>query len=890
MATVAPDDDDRTPAWRRYLRFWRSDPRADVADEVRFHSESAMAEYRAAGLSHEAAAAEARRRFGDVDSITRTLHTLSHERERTMQRRDWLDAARQDGRIAVRHLRKSPGFTFVVVLTLALGLGANSAIFSVVHTVLVRPLPYRNATQLLNIREGNGPQVPNGMYVTFGNFGAWLERARSFEALSGSFGAASLALTGAGEPQQLRVTRATGSYWRTLYIPPALGVYFDETDAKPGAPRVAVLSYGLWQSTFGGDSSIVGRSINLGADAYVVRGVAAPEYALTPQASAAWIPLTLTPEMLADHSDHELTVVGLVRKGVTHEQAIAELTRIQQELKQEFPKASFDGRIIAKPYLDYIVGPTATVLRVLFTAVGLVLLIACVNIANLLMARAAARRKEIAVRGALGAGRARIVAQLLVESLVLAGAGAVVGLGVAAAGTRFLVRNGPETLPRLHEASLDGTVLLFTAAIALVSGIAFGLLPALRASRLDLQSALRQAGRTDAGSTRQPLRSALVVLQVSIALVLLVGAGLLVRSALLLQRVSPGLDPSNVFVGGLSLPNARYPSDTLVAAQYIALLDAVSAVPGVKSAGLVSRIPIGAFGWDCSVERADAPEGAGRTGAHLRTASPAYFSALGIPLLHGRSFAPSDRAGAPPVAIINQRLARTLFGTENAVGRHISSCGPFQQSAEVIGVSGDVHAEGLAVDVRDQVHYSFAQLPQRGMSLVVRGDVPVMTLLPALRRAVNGLDPLLPISAPRTMQEIIDQTLATPRFQSTLLAMLGAAGLILAVVGIYGVIALLVVQRTHEFGIRLALGARRGQVLAMVVGQGLVLAVVGIAVGTVASVGATRVLDELLFGVGPRDPLTFSVVAGLLAVLAVAASAIPAWRAMRVDPLVAMRS
>ena len=888
----SPNDaiDDRTPAWRRYLRFWRSDPAGDVADELRFHLESAMAEFRAAGMAPEEAAAEARRRFGDVDGIARTLHTLSHERETTMRRRDWFDALRQDVKIAVRHLRKSPGFTSVVVLTLALGLGANSAIFSVVHSVLVRPLPYRSPERLLHFRESNGPGTVDGMAVTFGNFGAWVERARTFEAFAGWIGGPGVTLTGAGEPQQLRVTRATGGYWRALYIAPALGRYFDEEDTRPAAPNVVVLSYGLWQTTFGGDSGIVGRSVVLGGLPYVVRGVAAAEYALTPQTTSIWVPFSLTPEMLADHNDHEMSVVGLVRRGVTNEQAIADLARVQMELKREHPDANFDGRIIARPYLEFLVGPSSKLLKVLFAAVGLVLLIACVNIANLLLARSAARQKEIAVRGALGAGRARIIAQMLVESLVLAGTGAVVGLGVAAAGTRFLVRNGPATLPRLHEASLDGTVVMFTAVVAIASGVVFGLLPALRASRLDLQTTLRQSGRTDAGAARQPLRTTLVVLQVSLALVLLVGAGLLVRSAMLLQRVPPGFDPTNVFAGGLILPNARYATDTVVTARYAEIVAAVAAIPGVTGAAVVSRIPIGASGADCTVRRAGEANGSngGATGAHFRTASRDYFAVLGIPLLYGRTFTAGDRLGGAPVAVINRRLARSLFRTDNAVGRYITSCG-LDGPTEVVGVVGDVRAEGLASEVRDQVHYASSQLAQRSMTLVVRAAIPTGTLVPAVRRAVSGLDPLLPISSPRTMVEVIDQTLATPRFQSTLLALLGAAGLVLAVVGIYGVIALLVVQRTQEFGIRVALGARRRQVLAMVVRQGVAMAIVGIAVGVAAALAATRLLDDMLFGVGPHDPLTFGVVAGLIAVAAIAASAVPAWRAMRVDPLVAMR-
>jgi len=889
MQPLEPNDGQtRPPAWRRYLRFWRSAPRADVAEELQFHLDSAAAEYVAAGMSREAAQAEATRRFGDVSAITRTLYTLSEERERAMQLRDWVDTVRQDVRVAFRRLRQSPGFTAVVIFTLALGIGANSAIFSVVHAVLLEPLPYRNAERLLNLREGNGPDVPGGMFVTFGNYGAWTQEARSFEAFAGYFtGASSLALTGVGEPQQIRVTRATASYWKAMYIPPVVGRYFDPADDKVGTPKVVVLSHALWQSAFGGDSGIVGKSITLGADAYVVRGVASPRYALTPQAAAAWVPLVITPEMLSDHSDHELNVVGLVRAGVPIHSALAELTRVQQDLHRRYPNASFDGTIVATSLLDALVGPASRLLKILFGAVAVVLLIACVNIANLLLARAAARRKEIAVRGALGAGRGRIVAQLLVESLLLAGAGAGVGLGVAALGTRFLVHNGPQSLPRLRDASVDGTVLLFTIGVGLVSGVAFGLLPALRASRLNLQSTLRESGRTDAAAARQPLRAALVVMQVSLALVLLVGAGLLVRSAMLLQRVPPGFDPSNVFVGGLALPNARYSTDTAAAARFDEILRAVSAVPGVKSAAVVNRIAIGAGGADCSA-RAEGTAG-NSIGADMRTASSAYFMTLGIPMVFGRSFTAADRAGGPPVVVINRRLARALFGVENAVGKRILSCGP-TEPAEVVGVTGDIHANGLASGVRDQVYYASTQVVQRGMTLVVRGAVPVTTLAPSIRQAVNALDPLLPIGSPRTMEEIIRQTLATPRFQSGLLAVLSAAGLLLAVIGIYGVIAILVVQRTQEFAVRMALGAHRSQVLVLVMREGMALALLGIAAGVVASIFATRLMEEMLFGVESRDPLTFAAAALLLAATALASNLVPAWRATRVDPLVAMRA
>ncbi|MDB4908897.1 MAG: permease [Gemmatimonadetes bacterium] len=882
---------DTEPKWRRYLRFWGADARADVDDELRFHMESRVAELIATGLTREQATREAQLRFGDVGDVTRTLHHLARERESTMHRTQWLEAIRQDLRFAARQLLRSPGFTTIAILTLALGIGANSAIFSVVYSVLLRPLPYAHADRLLDLRERNGAEDTQGMVVTTGNFGTWLERARSFDAL-GALSYGRYTLTGSGDPRALSALRVTAGYWNALYIPPALGRYFGPAEDAPGAPNVVVISHATWTSVFGGDSSIIGRAISLNGEPHTVVGVAASEYELTPSAPALITPMALTPADLAEHSDHELAVVGRVRQGVSTEAALAELTRIETELAREHPHGNFDGRILATAYRDKVLGPIRPLLLLLGASVALVLLIACGNVTNLLLARAAVRQREMAIRGALGAARSRIIAQLLVESVLLAAAGAVAGIAVAALGVRFLVSGDSLGVPRLQDASLNAPVLAFTAGLALLCGVVFGLVPALRASRTDLQSTLRASGNRGGGGVRERLRSALVVAEIAVALVLLTGAGLLVRSAMLLQQVPPGFSTDNIIVGGIALPQARYATDAAKAAAFAELVANAASVPGVEAAALVSRIPVGGRGYDCGVSVEGAASSA-TVDANVRSATPGFFSALGIPLLQGRTFAATDAVASPAVVTINASLAKRLFGGASAIGRRISNCvggkdgAPFWR--EVVGVTGDLHARGLGEGVTDEVYFPNTQLVEGAMTLVVRGGVPVSGLVPSLRRVVAATDPQLALSSVRTMDEIMRNAMATPRFTTMLLLSLALTGLVLAAVGIYGVIAYLVTQREQEIGIRMALGARASSVVGMLVRQGLVLAVLGVAIGAMASVVATRSMASMLYGVTAHDPLTFGAVATLLVVVAVVASVVPARRATRLDPLAALR-
>jgi predicted permease len=727
-----------------------------------------------------------------------------------------------------------------------------------------------------------------------------MQQARGFEAL-GALTGGGFTLTGTGEPQAIGANRVSAGYWKTLYIPPALGRYFGPDEDRSGAERVAVLSHAFWQSKFGGDSGVIGRSITLSGTPYTVIGVAPAEYSLHGRGPELWVPLALTQAQLDQHSDHELQVVGLLREGVSREQAIADLTHIETALAARYPNSYFDGGIIARSIRDSVIGPTQSLLLMLYGAVSLVLLIACGNVTSLLLARAAARHKEIAIRCALGAGRGRVVGQLLAESVVLALAGALGGLAVAWAGVRFLVTRSPLGLPRLQDAAINGPVLAFAIVLAMVCGIVFGLVPALRAAHVDLQGALREGGRESGGVVRARLRAALVVAEVALALVLLVGAGLLVRSAILLQQVAPGFDPHNVLVVHTSLPSARYPNDAVIATTFRRIHSAIASIPGVQSAALASRIPIATRGQDCTVRPEGSAAGDFSAGtANMRGATGDYFATLGVPLLVGRTFTEADAVGATPVVVINRSLAQRLFGDADPVGQRLAVCGSSSPSAavvwhEVVGVTGDMHAYGLGEDVQNEVYFPMTQFVAAGGGsawIVVRGagKLPVTSLTASIRRAVADVDPLLALSGTRTMDDVITRSLASSRFTTMLFLLLGLTGLLLATVGIYGVIAYVVTQRTREIGIRMALGADARRVLATVVGQGLTLAALGVAIGLVVSWGVTRVLASQLYGVGVRDPLTFASVAVLLLLVAAAASWIPGRRATRVDPTVALRS
>ncbi len=881
--------DPRVPAWRRYLRFWRANPASDVREELDFHFQSAIDELVASGLTPDRARDAARRTFGDVDGITTTLYTLSEQRERRMQRGEWWQTIKQDVVYGIRQLRKSPGFTATAILTLALGIGANSAIFSVVYSVLLRPLPYDNSPRIVALSQHNG----NGgfAYMPFGNYFSWRDESRSFDALGATMGPGRLTLTGAGDPMPLPVLFASADYWKTEFIPPVLGRYFSRDEDRFGAPKVAVLSYALWQSRFNGDHSVLGKTIVLQGQPYEVIGVAPANYILAPPAEMAFVPLAAPPERFRDFGDHELRVYGLLRPGVTMAAAARDLSHIDSRLAKENPHNGYDGVVTATSLDAAILGSSKLLLYTLLGAVALVLLIACGNIANLLIARATVRRAEIAIRGALGATRGRIVAQLLVESLLLAIAGGAAGLLVGVAGMRFLVTN-PASLPRLQATSLNFPVVLFTLALSIVCAIVFGLAPALASARLDLQQTLRDGGRESTGTTRSRLRQALIVGELGLASLLLVGAGLLIRTSIVEQSVQSGFDTHNLLAFSMGLPGTTYKTGPQIEAALQQIEDAVRAVPGVAAVARSQVAPIYGFGWNWTAGRPGSNgHDEGATSADMRGINPGFFAGLGVRLLRGRAFTGADVADGPAVAIISRGLAEHLYGKTDPIGKLVSNnvTGTDPHWRQIVGVVDDIHESGPTQEPYPALYMPSTQWVNQQQTFMVRGSVPVLTLVPSIRRAVASVDPLLPLASISTMDHALANTTATTRFMTWLLTLLGFTGLALAAVGVYGVIAYFVTQRTHEFGVRIALGASGAAVQWMVVREALVIGMIGVAVGLGAALYASRFVGGLLYGITSHDPKTFAVAAVVLVVVGLAASYLPARRATRVDPLTALR-
>jgi predicted permease len=888
---MSGDPGHRVPG-RRLFRFWRRDPDLDVRDELQFHLDASLDEGLAAGLDRDAARAEALRRFGDVANVAHRLRSLTAEGERIMYRKEWWSTVAQDFRFGIRQLRRNPGFTVIILVTLALGIGANTAIFSIVDSVLLKPLPFAQPDRIVNLRQDTGS--PGGTFVPFPNFLKWESDTHQFAALGGTVWQF-FTLTGAGDPQRLHGHRASAGYWKVLRIAPALGRYYTAADDRYGGPKVVVLSHALWQSAFGGDSSIIGRDIPLDGVPYTVVAVAPPGYSVMPQSPQFWVPLASPPDEAGRYFDHELTVVGLLKPGATVAGGVRELSGIEAAIQTPQPDRGVTGAVVAQPMINTIVGDARQEYLILFGAVGLVLLISCSNVVNLLLARSLTRRAEFTVRSALGAGSGRIVSQLLVESAVLAIGGALLGIGVAAAGIRFLVANTPAGVPRIQNASLNATVLMFTAIVTVLAALVFGLIPARRASRTDLQAALREGGRESRRQGRDRLRAGLIVAEIAVAMVLLTGAGVLVRSALLMQRVPPGFDPTNVLTLRIGLPATRYSSDTLVAAAFTDIAAQARTIPGVTSAAMISRIPIGNGGADCAARAAGLPESPGTLhDANFRPVTPRYFATMRTPILRGRDFTSADASGAPLVVVINATLAHKLFGSADPIGKQLVHCvgataaGP--PARTVVGVIADVHADGLTFDAPSEIYYPQTQLIDHTMTLVIRGQVPVGTLLPVLRRTIARIDAQLPLANVATMTDVMRRASADLYFSTLLLAMLGGIGLLLAAVGTYGVIGYFVTERAHEMGIRMALGASAWRVRTMVVRQGIALALAGVAVGGIGAALATRVLAGLVYGVSVRDTDTFIAVAVLLAATGLAASFVPAWRATRIDPLTALRT
>jgi predicted permease len=798
-----------------------------------------------------------------------------------------------DLRLGARRLRKAPGFTLVAALTLALGIGANSAIFSVVNSVLLKPLPFPRSDRLVGLF-----QVWEGKDDVFSapNFLDVQKRSQTLDSAA-AYDSHRFVLTNAGDPVSLIGAEVSDGFFETLQIAPLTGRTFSKDEHQPGKAKVIVLGYGLWQQRFAGDARVVGRTITIDSMPYEVVGVM-PAGFEWPLESRFWVPSEYDESYTStNRGAWVLEAMGRLKPGVSVSQARAEFAGLARQLEAEYPKFNAKVGMSVRPLLDALVGDSRKALLVILGAVGFVLLIACVNVANLVLARASAREDELAIRVALGAGRGRLVRQLVVESLLLACIGGAAGLALAMGGTRALVALRPAGIPRLDAIGVDATVLAFTAAAALVTGLLFGLVPAWQIVRRgSLADRLHERGRSGLSSKRsQRIRSVLVVAETALAVVLLSGAVLLIRSFAQLSRVDPGFLVGHAVTFGVGLPDVQYDTDEKRLVFYRALTERLRAVPGVTDVGAVLTIPPTppTFNLTFGVTgRPDPPPG-DEPAIEVRVADADYFRTMGISLRRGRAFSPEDRLGSTPVALLTESAVRKFFPGEDPIGKHIDlgwRRNKARVGGDIIGVVADVKSFGLDQASPPQIYMPLSQVPVDVMAFVVRTTTSEANLIAPIRAAVGASDPNLALNRVETLAEHVRKSIATPRFYMLLLAVFASVALALAAVGIFGVLSFLVTQRTREIGIRVALGAGRGTVVGLIIRQAVFLAGVGIALGLTGAVGLSRFLQAMLFELSPTDPLSLGLVAGGLLCVAALAAWWPARRAVAVDPLTALRT
>ena len=811
----------------------------------------------------------------------------------------------QDLRYGARMLLKNPGVTAVAVLTLALGIGANTAIFSVVNSVMLRPLPYKNPDRVVAVWE-NVPE--HGRWrVTPANFLDWKKQSTVFEDMA-AYGGSTLTLTGAGEPEQMLGTRAGAGYFAVVGVEPMLGRSFVEEEYEPGKNQVVILSHGFWQRRFGGDPKIINKAITLDGSSYTVTGVMPPGiYPVSPTISGRisfdqnaqqyWTPMSFTAQWAAVRTAHVLGVVGRLKPGVTIEQARVEMDTIGARLEQEYAANKGEG-IIVNQFMHEVVGNARGALIMLLGAVGLVLLIACANIAGLLLAQHAGRSKEIAIRAALGARRARLVRQFFLEGLLLSLMGTTAGIALAMFGVDMMVRMLPTQMPRFSQTQLDWRVLGFTLVLSVITCLVFGLVPAWYASKPDLQVTLEHGGRTSGpGALRLRFRQSLVVFQVGMALMLVIGAGLLMKSFWRLRQVDPGFKPENVLSLSLTLPQSKYGETQKINAFFNQLVERISGLPGVGAAAIAYDHPLQSNWVDSfTIEGKPAPAPGESSSANFKPVSWDYFRTVGATILSGREFTPQDDQDHPGVVIVNEAFVRRYFPHDQPLGQRLRLSPPARiwrnqrlTSFEIVGIARDMKSAGLMAEAEAAYYVPATQAPLQDMMILVRTSGDPTSLVPALRNAVWSIDANQPIANINTMEKIVADSIAQPRLSMLLMGLFGTLALILAAVGIYGLLSYAVTQRTQEMGIRMALGAQTPDVLKLILRQGMTLALIGIAIGLIGSFALTRLLGGLLFGVTPTDVTTFISVSGVLVAVALLACYFPARRATKVDPLVALR-
>ncbi len=862
----------------------------ELSEELAFHLEKQIEQNIAAGMSREEARYAALHSFGGVEQVKEECRDAWGVR--------FIETLLQDLRFGLRMLAKNPGFTAVAVLTLALGIGANTAIFSVVNGVLLRPLPYPEPDRLVRIYERSAQF--NLMSVAYPNFLDWERMNRSFAGLAAYRGEA-FNFTGPGQPEYIPGAIATANFFSVLGVKPLQGRTFTPEEERQGANPVAMVSEGLWKRRFGGDTAVLGKSLVLDGQVYTVVGIVPRDCHLLDPAEV------ITPlwqwgrrMQLERREDHPgIQVVGQLRPGVSLPQARADMENIAHSLAQAYPKTNEGQGTTVVPLKNDIVGDVRPMLLLLQAAVGFVVLIACANVANLLLARSVARKREVAVRVALGASRGRVIRQFLTESVLVSLGGGGIGLLLASWGSAPLLAAVPGGLPRREAIALDGSVLLFTLVISLLTGILFGLAPALESSRSNVQEALKEGGRSAVGGQRRT-QSVFVVSEVALALVLLAGAGLLIRTLQHLWDVNPGLNPQHVLTMQVALSPTLFADPSAIRTAWRQLLDRVRSIPGVESAAVTILVPLSGDDNEMSFWTSGQPPS---SMAQMPVAlgyitTPGYLRTMGIPLQRGRYFTEQDSESSRKVVVIDEILARHFFPSQDPVGKQLqlAGFGPM----EIIGVAGHVKHWGLDSDdsakIRDQLYFPFFQIPDQfmaqaktGLRLVLRTGSNPMSMVSAVSKQVMGPGRDQPVYNVNSMEQLISSSVARRRFMRLLLVVFAGLALTLAAIGIFGVISYSLSQRTHEIGIRMALGAERRDVLALVVRQGLTLALAGVAIGLAAALGLTHFLAGMLYGVRPTDPITYLLACLLLTGVALLACCIPARRATKVDPMVALR-
>jgi predicted permease len=867
----------------------------EVAEELAFHVEMRTRELVAKGWTVDAARAEVLRGFGDIERVRRACASLGRVRNRRMTMRVLMHDIAADVRYALRQLRAAPGFTSAAVLTLALGVGGTTAIFSVVNAVILRPFDFAEPERVVTVWEAwrDGASAAD---VSAGNFVDWQDMSDVFEHMAAlSWRSFNLATDDA--PERVLGVEASHEFFDVLGVRPVLGRGFLPEEDAPGSEQVVVLSHELWAERFDGDRAVVGREVRINSLPYTVVGVMPPGFDPFTNDEKLWVPIAFTPERRQMHDEHYLTVVARLRRGVTREQAQSQMSGIGKVLQERFPKDNAERGVRVMPFGEAVItDDLRTRLFIMLGAVGLVLLIACGNVANLLLARGAGRERELGVRAAIGAAKSRLVRQLLTESVVLALIAAVLGAGIAYAGVRVLIVAAPPGVPRLETAAVDGVALGFTILVSAISGILFGLAPALRVARHDLFGALREGGRGTVGPSHDRLRGAFVAAEVALAFTLLAGASLLVRSALLLGRANVGLEPAGVLTGRVTLPPSAYGEGEDARRTFTQMAELLEQAGGVAAAALSSQVPAGPGGGSNGLVpegRPIAVESAINT--RLRIITPGYFDALGIRIEQGRAFNEADVAGRMRVMIISRQLADQAWPGEDPIGKRMLCCEGSPEDPmwkTVVGVAADVQWRGPGQAYSPEFYLPLAQAPSVAfswisstMTLVARSATgQPESVADALRAAVHEVQPDVPLFDVTTMEDRLRATFATSRFNASLLAVLGIVGLLLAVIGIYGVVAYHASRRVHEIGLRMALGASARDVLALVTGQGLRPVLIGLALGGMGALAATQVLRSALYGVTPTDPITFVGAGAAMLLAAFAAAFLPAQRATRIDP------